>query len=286
MRIQHRSPHLHARILALVVLACALTAAPAHAAPAQTLTPAGKTAAVKLLDEGNRAFSAGDAALALRHFRAAYDRYPSPKIWFNIAEALRALGQLSDAIDSYSRFIDTVGDAVPPARVADARARVSALQAEQARAKPKVTPPVEHETVATGDEHPPTRPTTPPPDRPATPPPVTASPDVRPTPAATTLRTAPTNTARRPESRSVWRSPLVLAGYGVTGALVLALAGTGGATLTYNDRYQDATRSVSDRQSARDTGSRLAWASDGLLIGAIVIALGTTTYAAVKHVRR
>ena len=68
----------------------------------------------------------------------------------------------------------------------------------------------------------------------------TAPPPVHHTPAATPLRTEPTITARHPGSRSVWRSPLVLAGYGVTGALVLALAGTGGATLTYNDRYQDA----------------------------------------------
>jgi tetratricopeptide (TPR) repeat protein len=62
-----------------------------------------------LVDEGVALFHKGDAAAALDRFEQARQLYPSPKIDFDIAEALRALGRTAEAAEAYDRFLEETG---------------------------------------------------------------------------------------------------------------------------------------------------------------------------------
>lgn len=62
-----------------------------------------------LVDEGVALFQKGDAAAALDRFEQARALYPSPKIDFDIGEALRALGRTAEAAEAYDRFLEETG---------------------------------------------------------------------------------------------------------------------------------------------------------------------------------
>ncbi len=67
--------------------------------------PADKAAAKKLLAQGNQLVGEGDYLGALEKFRAAYDKFPSPKILLNIGTTLRQLGRNVEAADVYQKYI-------------------------------------------------------------------------------------------------------------------------------------------------------------------------------------
>jgi hypothetical protein len=98
-----------------VVVALALAAPPSRAAaPAASAAaaasakpapkPADKAAAKKLLAQGNQLVGEGDYLGALEKFRAAYDKFPSPKILLNIGTTLRQLGRNVEAADVYQKY--------------------------------------------------------------------------------------------------------------------------------------------------------------------------------------
>jgi hypothetical protein len=64
-----------------------------------------KAEAGEHLARGNAALKEGDPRAALEAYRAAYDAFPSPKIFFNMAEAHRELGELAEAADRYEQVI-------------------------------------------------------------------------------------------------------------------------------------------------------------------------------------
>src|SRR5262245_35536866 len=64
-----------------------------------------KAEAGKHLQRGNQALEDGDPKEALAAYRAAYDAFPSPKIFFNMAEAHRELNELVEAANLYQRVI-------------------------------------------------------------------------------------------------------------------------------------------------------------------------------------
>jgi hypothetical protein len=57
------------------------------------------------VDEGVALFGKGDARAALERFARARELYPSPKIDFNIGQALRALGRAAEAAEAFDRFL-------------------------------------------------------------------------------------------------------------------------------------------------------------------------------------
>lgn len=67
--------------------------------------PADKRAAQKLLAQGNQLVGEGDYVGALEKFRAAYDRFASPKILLNIGTTLRQLGRNVEAAEVYEAYL-------------------------------------------------------------------------------------------------------------------------------------------------------------------------------------
>ena len=83
----------------------ALLAAPTTSASAKPAPkPADKAAAKKLLAQGNQLVGEGDYVGALEKFRAAYDKFASPKILLNIGTTLRQLGRNVEAAEVYERY--------------------------------------------------------------------------------------------------------------------------------------------------------------------------------------
>ena len=87
--------------------------------------PAALSAAQALVDEGNRAASAGDFQTALDRFSAAYARYKSPPILLNIATAMRRLGRNAEAGDLFARYLREPG--ANPQRVGDVRRQLGEI---------------------------------------------------------------------------------------------------------------------------------------------------------------
>lgn len=55
---------------------------------------------------GAQHYEAGEYTRAVDEFQAAYRIYPSPVILFNLAQALRADGRLSEAVTSFRRYLE------------------------------------------------------------------------------------------------------------------------------------------------------------------------------------
>src|SRR6476659_8266055 len=112
------------------LLACAAIAT-AHAQEVVVEPPASdaqaKARAQGLLSEGTAAYGRGDYATALDKFTAAYEIFPSPKLWFNIGQANRDLGRPVEAVAAFDRFLREAGDA-PPETLAEARRSAAELK--------------------------------------------------------------------------------------------------------------------------------------------------------------
>jgi len=112
------------------LLVCAAIAT-AHAQEVIVAPPANdaqaKTRAQGLLSEGTAAYGRGDYATALEKFTAAYEIFPSPKLWFNIGQANRDLGRPVEAAAAFDRFLRNAG-AAPPETLAEARRSAAELK--------------------------------------------------------------------------------------------------------------------------------------------------------------
>ena len=116
---------------ALAVLLVCSAIASAHAQEVIVAPPANDAAskirAQALLSEGTAAYGRGDYAAALEKFTAAYQIFPSPKLWFNIGQANRDLGRPVEAVAAFDRFLREAGDA-PPETLAEARRSAAELK--------------------------------------------------------------------------------------------------------------------------------------------------------------
>jgi hypothetical protein len=77
-----------------------------------------------LLEGGNRLFRAGDLAGALTAYLGAYEVFPSPKLFFNIARCEEELAKNTQAANHFTHFLREAIDADPGDRAyADERVR-------------------------------------------------------------------------------------------------------------------------------------------------------------------
>ena len=81
----------------------------------------------ELLREGNDLFRGDRFAEALRAYREAYQRFPSPKLFFNIARCEESLGHRPQAMVNMRAFVKQAVDADPAVR-ADAEQRIAELK--------------------------------------------------------------------------------------------------------------------------------------------------------------
>ncbi len=72
--------------------------------PAQTLR---QNEARGHFQRGGQFYEESDWAHAIEEFRAAYDLWTNPVILFNLAQAYRRDGQLSQAIETFNRYLET-----------------------------------------------------------------------------------------------------------------------------------------------------------------------------------
>jgi hypothetical protein len=78
-----------------------------------------KQAAQALLNRGNQLLGEGDYTAALEKFRAAYARYPSPRLMLNIGTTLRQLGRNTEAAEAYAQYLSS--PEADPVRAGDVR---------------------------------------------------------------------------------------------------------------------------------------------------------------------
>lgn len=112
------------------------TAAPA-AAPASD--PA-RAEALQLVRDGARLFDAGKYTAALQKFEAAYARFPSPKIQFNIGQASRKLHQPVKSTIAFEAFLRGVAQPTADDR-AEAEAAIREMAAGVGRLEIATQPP-------------------------------------------------------------------------------------------------------------------------------------------------
>ena len=92
-------------------------------------------------ERGAELYRAGDFRAALAAFEAAQARAPAPQALFNIARCQERLGQLADAVDSYTAYLAAAPDAPDRAAVS---ARIEELRARlplEASLRISVEPP-------------------------------------------------------------------------------------------------------------------------------------------------
>ncbi|MBI2376054.1 MAG: tetratricopeptide repeat protein [Deltaproteobacteria bacterium] len=87
--------------------------------------------AKQLLDEGNRLFRAGDTDGAITKYAGAYAAYPSPKLLYNLARAQKKAGRLTDAAESFERFLGTAEPAEKG--IPEAKAELEEIDGQLAR---------------------------------------------------------------------------------------------------------------------------------------------------------
>ena len=78
--------------------------------------PEKRTAARSKLVEADRSLKAGDFQAALTSFKAAYELYPSPKIYFNFALAYEGMGRNAEALEALDTFLEKALDAQEESR--------------------------------------------------------------------------------------------------------------------------------------------------------------------------
>jgi hypothetical protein len=85
-----------------------------------------------LLQEGAQLYDQGDYEGALARFEQAYQRFQSPKIFFNLGQAYRGLSRNVEAVEAFERFLAEAKDA-PTASRQEAESILVALRARVAK---------------------------------------------------------------------------------------------------------------------------------------------------------
>lgn len=248
-----------------------------------------KSKATALVKLGVVKLREGDYVAALELFTSAFKIYPSPKIQFNIGQTYKELGRYLDAIGAYETFLrDAPADysealrnlardnirelfrkivilevkvSVKGARISvDGRPRgVSPLK------EPLRLMPGAHSMVVKKEGY------------------VTAVVDLQLGAGKRVTRTVTLHKPRPKVVQVIWKTlrkpkkglPVLWTGVALTGAAALGAAITGGLALMEVKRMNDLDLPLAERRAAAAQGKRYQLATDGLLLGAGVVALST-----------
>src|SRR5262249_14457042 len=156
-------------IVAMIVIAFGLVLG-SPSANAQSQKEKDVEAARKHFEEGSAAFSLGEFTRAIDEYRAAYKLKRDPVFLYNIAQAYRLAGDLSQALFFYKSYLSNLSRAPNRDEVED---RIRTLDAQlKAQTKIQTTPP--NGTVPPGSVAPAPAPAAPPAPSPAATPPAPA----------------------------------------------------------------------------------------------------------------
>lgn len=112
-----------------VLLVIALLGLMPAASQAAETSPVASPDVRALVKQSSEQFAAGNYSEALQSLLAAYEKQPLPLLLFNIAQTHRKLGQRTEALDCYQRFVRAApGSPLLP----EAEAHAAALRAELA----------------------------------------------------------------------------------------------------------------------------------------------------------
>src|SRR5262245_26914640 len=111
------------RGLCLVAVGVAVVAVTARADAADP-----KKEAKKLIGEGDKAFKNGDYETALAKYQKAYEVFPSPKIFFPMAQAEEKLGRDLEALAHYEQLLNDAGDELSEAVKQEAQAHIKDIE--------------------------------------------------------------------------------------------------------------------------------------------------------------
>lgn len=127
---------LRTTLLSLSLLAFA---GPAVAAPGDDA--AHRKEAQVLFGEGVKQAEKGDTKAALASFRAAYEKYPSFRVLYNIGQLCERMGDPACAVKSYEQYLRDGGADVPAKRRTEVDATIKKLVAQLAMVTVKVSAP-------------------------------------------------------------------------------------------------------------------------------------------------
>jgi hypothetical protein len=100
--------------------------------PASAQSQDARSTALALAQEGAQLYEKGDFQGALDKFKQAHQQFPSPKLFFNLAQAFRGLSRNPEALEAFERFLAEAKDASPDYRE-QAAVQVAELGAKLAR---------------------------------------------------------------------------------------------------------------------------------------------------------
>lgn len=250
-----------------------------------------RSQALKLVKIGVRLLRGGYYVGALEKFKKAYELYPSPKIFFNIAQTQKELGRYVRAIQAYEKFLkkapkDTSKDLLVLAkeRIEDLRKAIAVLKIEISQPNAEVT--VNGTLYGTSPLNDPIR------LMPGTHTLVikkkgynTEAMDIKLKAGQTISRHV---ILERPKQKLVEKAivyktidippkglALLWTGMAVTAVAGITASVLGGLALREEKKMGDSSLSISERLEAADRGDLYAKLTDGFLISGGVLAIGT-----------
>ena len=296
-------------IRARSLLACVALAAVVLARPALAQKDEAKAKARELLVAGDEKLRRGDRLLergniegafaefeqALVDYQAAFEAYPDPQIFFPIAQAEQRLGRFVESLQHYQQLLEETKDLPAELRtrvqqsIIEVKRNLAAvmLEVEPAGAailidgkevgrspmsQPVFVEPGRHTYAVTREGYTPVEGTMDlPPGKE-----MRRRISLKPMPVVVGQPTGPAAPSdpgvERPSRVPLW------IGVGVTGALAVAGTTTGLLAVSRHGTFRDYSVALEDREDARESGKKLAGATDLLLGGAVVGGLVTAYY--------
>jgi tetratricopeptide (TPR) repeat protein len=128
--------------LAMFLAAPNATAADAPAGADLDTKSEAQAAAARLFEEAMSDYDRNDLASAIEKLRAAQLAAPHPRVLFNLAQLLEAVGRRAEAFEHFEAYLTIAGEQLDEQRRSVVRAKLKELEAKLSRLRVEAQPPV------------------------------------------------------------------------------------------------------------------------------------------------